>query len=332
MPERLPLTVLDRVIVERLEQRQQPLQTIGQGALRHVQPLRAQVLQQAVGRAVEQGLIEQHGDPDRGAQDTLGDYFGGRWCGDDARMSATGAGGTLASPPVEPAMGADLDLQHGGVVGAGEGSGRQSAPGATPLFRRQFQDLLGGGEVGVVTAFGPRPPSLLSAGPWRSPHGGWAVGGGRRIGLASEELLFEGPDAGLELLVLLVEELLALDGPLVHGLPVGGPAPGLELRFQTWAARARSQGGGGSRTGRGVVVPSQEGDRRGVRPGGRRRLNRHAAGCNRRWAGKPESRTGLPKLYYFCWTNLLNPTVWGRADEAPATRRGRPPPPMGPAW
>lgn len=50
-------------------------------------------------------------------------------------------------------MGADLDLQHGGVVGAGKRSERLSAPGAPLLGRRQFEDLLDGGEVGVVPAY-----------------------------------------------------------------------------------------------------------------------------------------------------------------------------------
>jgi hypothetical protein len=62
----------------------------------------------------------------------------------------------------------------------------------------------------------------------RSRGSGGAVGGGRRVGLATEELLFEEPDAGLELLVLCMEELLSLDSALVHGLPVGGLTPGLE--------------------------------------------------------------------------------------------------------
>ena len=70
------------------------------------------------------------------------------------------------------------------------------------------------------------------------------------VGLAPEELLFAEPDAGVELLVLLVEESLALDGALVHGLPVGGLTPGLELLGQAWADRARPLGDGGSRAGR----------------------------------------------------------------------------------
>ena len=97
-----------------------------------------------------------------------------------------------------------------------------------------------------VPAFRPRLSPLLSAGSWGSRGSGGAVGGGRRVGPAPEELLFEEPDAGLELLVLLVEEPLSLDSAMVHGLPVGSLAPGLELLGQAWADRARSQGDGGS--------------------------------------------------------------------------------------
>ena len=127
---------------------------------------------------------------------------------------------------VDPPIGADLDLEHGGVVGAGEGREGLSAAGTPLLFDGQFEDLFDGGQVGIVAAFGSRPPPLLSAAPWRADGGRDTLDGGWRVGLASEELLFEGPDAGVKVLVLDVEELLALDGPLVHGLPVGGLAPG----------------------------------------------------------------------------------------------------------
>src|SRR5512135_2059977 len=212
-------------------------------------------------------------------------------------MSATGAGGAIAPSAVDPPMGPDFDLQDCGVVGAGERGERLSAAGTPLLFDGQFDDLFHGGQVGVVPAFGSWLSPSLSAGSRRSGRSGGAVDGGPRLGFAPEELLFEGADAGVELLVLLVEELLALDGPLMHGLPVSSLAPGLELLGQPWADRARPLGNGGSQTGRGVVVPSREGDRRGVRPGSRQMPNKHAARCNRRRAGKPGSRTGLPKHY-----------------------------------
>ena len=170
------LAVLDQVVVDRLEQGQEPLQAVGQRALRQVQAVRAQVRQQAVGRAVEQELVQQHGDPDRDAQDALGDHLGRRRCGDDAGVSATGAGGAVAAAAVDPAMGADLDLQDRGVVGAGEGGEGLSAAGAPLLFGGQFEDLFDGGQVGVVAAFGSRLPALLAAGAWRSGRAGGALG------------------------------------------------------------------------------------------------------------------------------------------------------------
>ena len=297
MPLRLLLAVLDQGVVHRLEQGQQPLQALGQRALRQVQPLGAQVLQQPVGRAVEQKLVQQDGHPDGDAQDALRDHFGGRRCGDDAGMSATGATGAIAPSAVDPPMGTDFDLQDGGVVGAGERDERLSAAGTPLLFGGQFDDLFHGGQVGVVPAFRSWLSPSLSARSRRSGRSVGSVDGGRSLGLAPEELLFEEADPGVELLVLLIEEWLAWDGPLMHGLPVGSLTPGLELLGQAWADRARPLGNGGSRTGRGLIVPSREGDRRGVRPGSRRMLNRHAARCKRRRAGKPESRMGLPNLY-----------------------------------
>jgi hypothetical protein len=148
-------------------------------------------------------------------------------------------------------MGTDFDLQDRGVVGAGEGGQRRSTTRTPLLFGREFHDLFDGRQMRVVPSFGPWLPPALSA---RSRRSGRSVGtgdGGRSLGLASEELLFEGPDAGVELLVLLGEELLAPEGPLVHGLPVGGLSPGLELLFQAWTDRARRLRDGRSRTGRG---------------------------------------------------------------------------------
>ena len=63
-------------------------------------------------------------------------------------------------------MGPDLDLQDGGLVGAGEGREGLSAAGAPLLFGGQFDDLLDGGQVGVVAALGSRLAPLLSAGSW----------------------------------------------------------------------------------------------------------------------------------------------------------------------
>jgi hypothetical protein len=47
-------------------------------------------------------------------------------------------------------MGPDFHLQDGGVVGAREGGEGLSALGTTLLFRRQFEDLFDGGQMGIV--------------------------------------------------------------------------------------------------------------------------------------------------------------------------------------
>src|SRR5512135_57712 len=291
------VAVLDQLVVHRLEQGQEPLQAVGQGALRQVQALRAQILQQPVGRPVEQELVEQDGDPDRDAQDALGDHFGGGRRRDDAGVAATGAGGAIPPAPVDPAMGVHFNLQDRRVLGPGEGDKRLSTTGAALLFGGQFDHLFHGGQMGVVPAFRPRSSPLLSAWPWRPGGAGEAVCRGRGVGLASKELLLAEAELGLEVSDLLLELGLACDGAVEHGLVVRGLTPGLELLGQPWADRARLLGNGGSRAGREVEVPGREGDRSGARPESRGTLSRHAARCNRGRTGKPESRMGLPNLY-----------------------------------
>jgi hypothetical protein len=135
-------------------------------------------------------------------------------------MRATGTGGAIASAAVDPPMSPDFDLQDGGIVGAREGGKRLSAVGTSLRFGGQFDDLFDSGQVGVVATFGSRLSPLLSAGSRRSGRAGGAVAGGGRIGLATEELLFEATDAGVELLVLLAEEFLPSDGSVMQGLPI----------------------------------------------------------------------------------------------------------------
>ena len=175
--------------------------------------------------------------------------------------------------------------------------------------------------MGIIPTLGAGLATSLPAWPWCSIGAGGAFGGGGGVGLASEELLWEETDAGLELLVLVVEEVLALDGPLMPGLPVGGLASGLELLGQTWADRARSLGYGRGRTGRGLLGPGQERGRRSVRPGGRGMLHRHVARCSRGRTRKPESRTGLPYFPHISFAISLNFgwSVWGfRSHRRPA--------------
>jgi hypothetical protein len=132
-------------------------------------------------------------------------------------------------------MGTDLDFQHGGVVGAGEGREGLSAAGTPLLFGGQFEDLFDGGQVGIIPAFGSGSPPLLSARPWREGAGCDALDGGSGVGFAPEELLLAEAELGLETSDLVFELSLAFDGPLMHGPSVGGLAPGLELVSQAGA-------------------------------------------------------------------------------------------------
>src|SRR5262249_38483815 len=182
------------------------------------------------------------------------------------------------------------DLQHGGVIGAGEGSQRVAAPGAWLLRRRQLEALFDGGQVRVITPFGARLPRSLTPRVLRSGRAGRALSRGRGVGLAPEELLLPQAKLGLERGDLFFEQGLTSHGAIEHRLVVCGLAPGLELLGQAWANRARSLRDGGRGAGR-------QGIRSGVRPGDEAILGGHGARCNRRRAGEPEPRMGLPKLY-----------------------------------
>ena len=135
-------------------------------------------------------------------------------------------------------MGPDVDLQDGRLVGAGELGEGLSAAAAPLLLGGQFDEFFGGGQVGVVPAFRSRLSPSLPAWSRRSVGSGGAADGGRRLGLASEELLLAEAELGLERGDLLLELGLAGHGAVEHGLVVGGLTPGLELLGQPWADRA----------------------------------------------------------------------------------------------
>src|SRR5512135_299485 len=151
--------------------------------------------------------------------------------------------------------------------------------------------------MGIIAAFGSRFPALLAAWPRRPIGASGALSGGRGVGLAPEELLLAEAELGLEPGDFLVELGLACHGAVEHGVVVSGLPPGLELLGQPRADWARLLGDGGSRTGRGLIVPVQERDRSGIKPGNQGLLRRHVARCSRGRVGKPESRMGLPNLY-----------------------------------
>src|SRR5262249_7269520 len=152
----------------------------------------------------------------------------------------TGTSGPIAVAANDPAMGSDLDLQEDRILGAGEVGKGLTAPRATALLGGQDMVLGDSREVGVIASFGPGPTGLLAARPaWRRTGVGRIRGrrGGRRggLGLAAEELLIAEPKQGLKPVDLGLELGLAFEGAAMHGLPIGGLSPGLELLLQAWA-------------------------------------------------------------------------------------------------
>jgi hypothetical protein len=179
----------------------------------------------------------------------------------------------------EPAMGPDFDFQDGGVLGTAEGGKGSAAAPAQALLRGEFVLFADGGEVGVVTAARARPAGLLaapSAGRRGRVRGGWNRGGsGAGLGLRAEELLLAETELGAELFDLLLEEGLPLHGAVVHGLPVAGLTPGLELHGEARADRTGAVGKGGRRAGQ-VRERGGQGDPRRVRADRRTGLGCHA--------------------------------------------------------
>ena len=58
--------------------------------------------------------------------------------------------------------------------------------------------------------------------------------------------------------ILCLQQVFALQGAVVHGLPVAGLSPGLELLGQAWANGAGAVRDGGGRAGRGMVMPGRK--------------------------------------------------------------------------
>ena len=155
----------------------------------------------------------------------------------------------------DAAMSADLDFEDEGILGAREVVERLTTLRAPALLGGQDVVFGDGRQVGVIASWGPRPTGLLATRS-RCPRVGlgrtWSRRSGGRggFGLAAEELLLPEPELRLEPLDLGPELGLALQGAAMHGLPVGGLAPRLELLLQPWANRTRALRQGRGRTER----------------------------------------------------------------------------------
>jgi hypothetical protein len=135
----------------------------------------------------------------------------------------------------------------------------------------------------VVTAARPRPAGLLAApspGQGYRVAGRWGQGdGGAGLGLAAEEVLLAEAERGAELFDLLFKEGLALDGAVVHGLPIAGLTPGLELLGEAGANGTGAVGDGRRGAGR-VRWHGVQGNPRGVREARTSKRSGHEERCS----------------------------------------------------
>ena len=149
-----------------------------------------------------------------------------------------------------------FNLQDDGILGAGEVVEGLTTLRATALFGGQDPVFGDGREVGMIASFGPGLTGLLAARPPGQRVGAGQIRGRRRrrrgsFRLAAEELLLPEPDQGLESGDLGLELGLTVQGATMHGLPVGGLAPRLELLLQARANRTgalRQRRGGTDRS------------------------------------------------------------------------------------
>jgi hypothetical protein len=241
------------------------------------------IRQQSVGRATEQILVQEGRDPDRDAEDTLGNHTRGFWGGDDAGVRPTVTRGPIPMAANDPTVGPNLDFQDGGILCTPQGGKRAATTLAAALRLGKFVLLADGGQVCVVAAAWSGPATLLTPRPprravGRRGHRG-RCGGGAGLYLAAEELLFAETQLGAELFVLLPQQGFALEGALVHGLPVAGGSPGLEFLGEAWTHRTRAIGQGRSGATRGRRGSQQRHPRR-VKGDSGTRLDGHDDRCS----------------------------------------------------
>jgi hypothetical protein len=153
-------------------------------------------------------------------------------------------------------MGADIDLEDDRILGAGKVVEGLAAPRTPALLRGELVVLGDGREMGIITSLGTGLAGLLTSVPtrWRVGRGGERCGrlGGGGLGFSAEELLLAEAEEGLKPVDLGLEFGLAFEGAAMHGLPVGGLAPGLELLLQARANRTGAVGDGWSRADRSI--------------------------------------------------------------------------------
>ena len=165
----------------------------------------------------------------------------------------------------------------------------------------------------MIAPLGPLLTALLtalSAGRRRAGVRGRVsrFGGGAGLGLSAEELLLAEAQQRLKPVDFGLELRLAFEGAAMHGPPVGGLPPGLELLLQAWANRAgalRDRRSGADRTGRrlgrSAAVRSRSSSETVTRVGVKQKMEAEPssirAESNHLPSGRREPTTGLPNAY-----------------------------------
>ncbi len=214
MKGRLPVPC-DQGLVKADEQWLQSMQALGHRARRQVQPQPPPGLEQPFGRPLGGELVVQDLDPDRGAQPPLGDQFGHGWRGDRPRPR-TATGPLIAPPSNQPPIGLDFDLhlfRHFRATG-GQGS---SAGRACALQLGQYPGFFADRQMAIIAASGTGAVVPLTARLWRRGlvrvgEVIVAIGRGRRLRFASEQLILE-----LAILAAELGDFLFQRGDLLFG-------------------------------------------------------------------------------------------------------------------
>jgi hypothetical protein len=219
VPQPGGLAALPDRFVQRRQQGCQAAQSARQRAGRQVDAVGGQIGDQPLAGAKEQELVQQHLHPDGDAIASFGNQFWGRRGREDAGPAGAVTGGAVAFPANHAAMGADLDFQGFGVLGAGEGFVGQAALGAVLLVGGQVVEFFDGGQVVMGAMSGAWVVGLLAASAGAAAGGRGLLGAVLFFGLPAEQSMFELFHGGLKFLDFLLE----CGFPLLGGLELGSP-------------------------------------------------------------------------------------------------------------
>jgi hypothetical protein len=223
---------LDQRLHDRPQQRFQPLQPVGDGAGRQVQPQQPPLFQQPRRRPMTGELVQQDFDPHRHAQKRLGDQLVRRRRRDGARPRTVA--GPLTAPPVDhPAIHGDFDFDLFRIFAAARFQ-RAAAMGTGLLRFRQVDELLPSGQMTVIATAGSRLTGLAAAATLGRVVGRileliGAVAGGLLLGTASKAFGLQFANFAAELLVFLLQRRDTPDGVGMSAAPIAGLHPQFQV-------------------------------------------------------------------------------------------------------